>query len=182
MIIGHPLKTKSLDLPEILTLDGSDIKQVSQAKSLGIIIDENLTWDEHFRRVKGRMSAGLSALKRLKNILPQSQLCSVYYALVESHLRYGDVIWGSLCTTKLAALQRLQSRAWSIIENAKLKDLWSSSWLNVEKIGTLFSFSFSLYILNSTTYNSKILTIHTKELDYRDIKNVTEKSIHWIEN
>ena len=80
------------------------------------------------------MSACLSALKRLKNILPQSQLCSVYYALVESHLRYGDVIWGSLCTTKLAALQRLQSRAWSIIENAKLKDLWSSSWLNVENI------------------------------------------------
>ena len=38
---------------------------------------------------------------------PQSQLCSVYYALVESHLRYGDVIWGSLCKTKLAALERL---------------------------------------------------------------------------
>ena len=80
------------------------------------------------------MSAGLSALKRLKNILPQSQLCSVYYALVESHLRYGDVIWGSLCKTKLTALQRLQSRAWSIIENAKIKDHWSSSWLNVENI------------------------------------------------
>ena len=41
---------------------------------------------------------------------------------------------GSLCKTKLAALQRLQSRAWSIIENVKIKDLWSSSWLNVENI------------------------------------------------
>ena len=28
MVIGHPLKTKSLDLPEILTLDGSDIKKL----------------------------------------------------------------------------------------------------------------------------------------------------------
>ena len=107
---------------------------VGQAKSLGIIIDENLAWDEHFRRVKGKMSAGHSALKRLKNILPQSQLCNVYYALVEILLRYGDVIWGSSCKTKLAALQRLQSRAWSIIENAKIKDLWSSSWQNVENI------------------------------------------------
>ena len=118
MVLGHPLKTKNLDLPEVLTLDGSESKKVGQAKSLGIIIDENLTWDEHFRRVKGKMSAGLSALKRLKNILPQSQLCSVNYALVENHLRYGDVIWGSLCKTKLAALQ---SRARSITENAKLK-------------------------------------------------------------
>ena len=94
MVIGHPLKTKNLDLPQALTLDGSDIKKVDQVKSLGIIIDENLTWDEQYKRVKGKMSVGLSALKRLKNILPQSQLCSVYYALVESHLRYGDVVWG----------------------------------------------------------------------------------------
>ena len=100
-------------------------------KSLGIIIGENLTWDEQYKRVKGKMSVGLSALKRLKNILPQSKLHSVYYALVECHLRYGDVVWGSLCKIKLAALQRLQSQAWSIIENAKIKDLWSSSWLNV---------------------------------------------------
>ena len=57
----------------------------------------------------------------------RDKLCSVYYALVESHLRYGDAIWGSLCTAKLAALQRLQSRAWSIIENTKLKDLWSQN-------------------------------------------------------
>ena len=134
MVIGHSLKTKNLNIPQTLRLNGSDIKKVDQAKSLGIIIDENLTWDGQYKRVKGKMSAGLSALKRLKNILPQSQLCSVYYALVESHLRYGDVIWGSLCKTKLTALQRLQSRAWSLIENAKIKDHWSSSWLNVENI------------------------------------------------
>ena len=70
MVIGHPLKTKNLDLPQALTLDGSDIKKVEQVKSLGIIIDENLTWDEQYKHVKGKMSAGLSALKRLKNILP----------------------------------------------------------------------------------------------------------------
>ena len=81
MVIGHPLKTKNLDLPQALTLDGSDITKVEQVKSLGIIIDENLTWDEQYKHVKGKMSAGLSALKRLKNILPQSQRYSVYYAL-----------------------------------------------------------------------------------------------------
>ena len=133
-VIGHSLKTKNLKIPKTLTLDGSDIKKIDQAKSLCIITDENLTWDEQYKSVKAKMSAGLSALKRLKNILPQSQLCSVYYALVESHLRYGDVIWGSLYKTKLTALQRLQSRAWSVIENAKIKDHWSSSWLIVENI------------------------------------------------
>ena len=43
MVIGHPLKTRTHDLPEILKLNDSDIKKVDQTKSLGIIIDENLT-------------------------------------------------------------------------------------------------------------------------------------------
>ena len=52
------------------------------------------------------------SLKRLKNILPQSQLCSVYYGLVESHLRYGDVAnWGSLNKTKKIA------RSWLNVDN-----------------------------------------------------------------
>ena len=77
MVIGHPFKARSLYLPEVRMLDGSNIKRVDQAKSLGITIDEKLTWDEHLRRVKGKMSAGLSALKQLKNMLPQSQLCRI---------------------------------------------------------------------------------------------------------
>ena len=68
---------------------------------------------------------------RLKNILPQSQLSIVYYALVESHLRYGDVVWGSLSKAKLAALQRLQTRALKIIRNAKIRDTWSCPGMNV---------------------------------------------------
>ncbi len=61
MVIGHPLKTRKHDLPEVLKLNHSDIKKVDQTKSLGIIIDENLTWNEQFRHVEGKMSAGLSA-------------------------------------------------------------------------------------------------------------------------
>ena len=72
--------------------------------------------------------------KKLKNIIPQSKLCSVYYAIVESHLRYANEIWGSLPKTKLDTLQRLQDRARSIVENARYKDNWSCDWLSVENI------------------------------------------------
>ena len=108
MVIGHPLKTKNLDLPEMLKLNNSDIKRVNKTKSLGVIVDEKLNWDEQFKRTKSKMSGGLAALKKLKNVVPRSQLFIVYYALIESHLRYADVIWGNLSKTKLAALQRLQ--------------------------------------------------------------------------
>ena len=39
-----------------------------------------------------------------------------------------------LKSTDRAALWRRQSRARSIIENIKIKDRWSCSWLNVENI------------------------------------------------
>ena len=67
-------------------------------------------------------------------MIPQTKLCSVYYAIVKSHLRYANEVWGSLPKTKLDTLQRLQDRARAIIENARLKDNWSCDWLSVENI------------------------------------------------
>ena len=134
MIIGHPLSTRKPKLPEALELNGSEMKRVEKTKYLGIIIAENLDWDEQFKRIRSKVKTGLMSLKRLKNILPQSQLRSVHYGLVESHLRYGDVFWGSLNKTKKIALQRLQNRACNIIENARIKDNWSRSWLNVDNL------------------------------------------------
>ena len=42
--------------------------------------------------MKKKVAGGLAAMKKLKGILPQSMLFQVYEALVESHLRYADVV------------------------------------------------------------------------------------------
>ena len=128
MIIGRPLSIRKPELPETLKLNGSEIKRMEITKYLGIVIDENLNWDEQFQRVRSKINTGFMSLKRLKNILPQRQLCCVYYGPVESNLPYGDVVWGSLDKSKIIALQRLQNRACCIIENAKSKANWPRSW------------------------------------------------------
>ena len=56
MIIGHPLQTTNLELPEMLKLNNSDIKRIDKTKSLGIIVDEKLNWDEQFKRTKKKVS------------------------------------------------------------------------------------------------------------------------------
>ena len=86
-------------------LNGAEIKHVKETKSLGVIVDEGLNWNEQYRKVKGKVSGGLWSLKKLKKIVPQSQLVNVDHALVEGHLRYANVVWGSLSNTKLEALQ-----------------------------------------------------------------------------
>ena len=42
-------------------------------------------------------------MRKLEDILPQSQFFLVYHALVEIHLRYGNLIWGHLPEMKLCA-------------------------------------------------------------------------------
>ena len=72
-----------------------------------------------------------SSLKKLKDVLPQSKLCDVYHALFESHIRYGDVVWGTISSSELQALQSLQNRALSIIDRTRFQDLWPKKWLSV---------------------------------------------------
>ena len=111
MIIGHPMKAKGTSAPTGLELGSKEIKRVCNTKSLGVMVDEYLNWDEQFKSVKSKICGGLASLKKLKNIFPQSKLCSVNYAIVESHLRYADVTWGRLPVTKIETLQRLQNGA-----------------------------------------------------------------------
>ena len=64
----------------------------------------------------GKVRGGLSSLKKLKNLLPQKQLDSVCRGLKESHLRYANVIWGSIPSSKIKILQNPQNRARTVIE------------------------------------------------------------------
>ena len=86
--------------------------------------------------MKGKVAGGLASLRKLKNILPQSQLLNVYQALVESHLRYANVVWGALSSTKLSTLQRYQDRAFDLIESSKIKDDYNKNILNVNQLMT----------------------------------------------
>ena len=115
MIIDHPRRRKNRELLPQVVINREKFTQVDRTKYLGVIVDDTLGWEEQYESVKKKVAGGLAAMKKLKGILPQSMLSQVYKALVESRLRYADVIWGSLSETKITALQRLQNRAFEII-------------------------------------------------------------------
>ena len=71
MIIG---KLNTLNTSNPLTINGTDIKRVTKTKSLGIEVDENLSWDEQYKTLKSKIYRRLSLLKKLENIIPQTKL------------------------------------------------------------------------------------------------------------
>ena len=136
MVIDHPRRQSKLpELPPFY-LDHTRIKQVHKTKYLGLTVDDKLCWDEQYKSVKGKVVGGLASIRKLKNILPQSQLLNVYQALVESHLRYANVLWGALSDTKIGTYQKYQNRALDLIESSKVKDAWNKDLMNINQLMT----------------------------------------------
>ena len=115
--------------------DGEDeIKRIRKTKYLGLTIDETLSWNQQYKIVKGKLKGGLDSIRKLRQLLPQSQLFQVCRALVESHLRYGNLLWGHLSATKLHSLQKLQDRAMTLIQSAPIKDRIPSATLSLNEL------------------------------------------------
>ena len=74
MVIDHPRRQSIFPELAPFYLDPTRIKQVHKTKYLGLTVDDNLCWDEQYKSVKGKIVGGLASIRKLKNILPQSQL------------------------------------------------------------------------------------------------------------
>ena len=72
-------------------------------------------------------------------------LFQVYKALAESHLRFADVVWGSLSNTKITARERLQNRALEIIQASKIKDSMIQPTFSID---LMFQFDRSVLMVN----------------------------------
>ena len=132
LIVGHRRQCNSIQQPVQLKIGDDLIRRVQKVKYLGLEVDEYLTWNEQYKVFKYKIKCGLSSsIRKLANILPQTKLEQVYRAIVESHLRYGNEVWGSLSDTRLDHLQHLQDRARKLIENAYSKGGWVCNWLSV---------------------------------------------------
>ena len=90
----------------------------SSVKSLGIYIDENLTWHSHIDKPCQKIASAIGAIKRVKPFVPQSTLLNTYNSLVQSHFDYCSPVWGNCGKTLSNKLQKLQNRAARVITSS----------------------------------------------------------------
>ena len=94
-----------------IRLHNATIYPNSEAKYLGVLIDNNLSWKAHVELLVSKLSRGVGVLFRLSNFLPSDTLRMLYFSLVHSHLRYGILLWGFSNKSLLYRLQILQNKA-----------------------------------------------------------------------
>ena len=91
------------------------INQSNQSKSLGLIIDENLSWKAHIHEISKKVSSCIGALKRVRPFVSMHTAIKIYKALIEPHFDYCSAVWDGLTQQLSEKLQKLQNRAIRVI-------------------------------------------------------------------
>ena len=86
--------SKIRDMPFKPKLCKSHLERKSNSRFLGVVINEQLTWNQHILAVKAKMNRYVGILYKLKNILPFSARKNVFHSFVQSHLNYCSLVWG----------------------------------------------------------------------------------------
>ena len=108
MLIGSRQRLRALPRAPSICLDGAHIDQVSSVKSLGVYIDENLSWNTHIDQLSNKISSGIRALKRICSFVPPVTLHSVFNSFVQPHFNYCSVVWDTCNITLSRKLEKLQ--------------------------------------------------------------------------
>ena len=95
MLIGLRQKLNALTASPVLSINGTSVKQVSTSKSLGVLIDANLTWGSHIDMLAKKIASGIAAIKRVRQFVPPATLHLIYKALIQPHFDYCNVVWRS---------------------------------------------------------------------------------------
>ena len=64
-------------------------------KYLGLVIDENMKWDENVAYISSKIRLNLGVMKLLSNDIPLDSLVTLYLTLIEPYFRYCNTIWGN---------------------------------------------------------------------------------------
>ena len=100
MVIGSRQRLTTFDDHELcVTVNGASVKQVKSAKTLGITLDENLTWRNHVDAITKNISSGIGALKRVRGLIDQETANKAYQGFIELYFSYCAPLWDGLGDT-----------------------------------------------------------------------------------
>ena len=97
-----------------VVIENNPVKQVIECKTLGLTVDQHLSWKSNTENICNKITSGISALRRLKEFVDRQTLVSVYNAIVHPYFDYCCEVWDVFGE---ALSKRLQNRAARIIMN-----------------------------------------------------------------
>ena len=105
-----------------IKIDGKLVEQIgNNCKFVGQVLDKNLTWDGHIEHVSKILASANFAINSSKNFLHKKIRKTIYYSLFDSHLNFGNLLWGCASNKLIKKLDNLQKRCIRNVEIKKYK-------------------------------------------------------------
>ncbi len=104
-------------LPYVMdTTDGRiSLEESNLERDLGVLIDNNLAFDEHIAQAIKKANGKLALIKRTFVNLDRTMLVQLYTGMVRPLLEYGNVVWSPHLQKHIKALEAVQHRATRLI-------------------------------------------------------------------
>ncbi len=104
----HTLPVKEIKITinkEIkITINNKTLENVKQQKLLSIVVDQNLSWNQHFDKVHKTVSMLLASFTHVKPFLPTNACIKFCKAFIFPHFEYCSTVWGSAILDRLYKL------------------------------------------------------------------------------
>ena len=130
------------------------IERVDKFKFLGIIIDDKLSFSDHIQYLSLKISKNLGIIKKL-NYLPCQILKILYQSLINSHINYGILTWGSTSKKSINSTSLLQKKAIRIVSKVPYLSNTTKLFkeLNILKLTDLYSFKVAEHMFKYVKLN-----------------------------
>jgi hypothetical protein len=116
MLIGSkPMIENIPDSCPNVYIENIQIKQVHECKTLGVTIDHHLSWKRNTENICKKVTAGISAIRRIKPFVDHDTLILIYNTIVRPYFDYCCEVGDAFGETQSKRLQKLQNRAARII-------------------------------------------------------------------
>ena len=112
------------------------IEQKQNVKLLGVLFDENLTWNDQVNRIIKSSYGTLCALRKFGRFTPFHVRKSIAEALILSKLNYGSAVFAQIPDYLMQRLQKVQNitAAYVLSRYASIKDVVDLKWLPMKEL------------------------------------------------
>ena len=84
---------KRVTIPK-LKINNTLIECVDEFNYLGLIINKHLKWNSHVNIIGNKISQTIGVINKLKHLIPQKILLTIYNSLILPHINYCILAWG----------------------------------------------------------------------------------------
>ena len=76
-----------------LNFNNTNVKQTAFQKHLGLILDSQLSFEEHIKTIFSKVYKTIGLIRKMINSLLRPSLMNIYKSFIRPHLDYGDLIY-----------------------------------------------------------------------------------------